>query len=267
MLRQRVITALVLAPAVLWVIFGLPHTYAVALLTVLVLAGAWEWSAFPRFEHATARWLYVGVIAFVLGAGWYLGAHRAELDVLLYASLVWWCLALIWIMVAPTTVSRVTAAIAGLFVLAPTWLALSRLHAHEPQLLLFLLLLVVAADVGAYFAGRRYGRTKLAPRVSPGKTWEGVIGGLIAGAVMAAIGVAWFEMPPTAFVALCAVAVVASIVGDLTESLFKRHAGLKDSGALLPGHGGVLDRVDSITAAAPVFLLGLERLGLLKVVQ
>jgi phosphatidate cytidylyltransferase len=123
---------------------------------------------------------------------------------------------------------------------------------------------VVAADIGAYFAGRQFGRSKLAPRVSPGKTWEGVIGGLAAAAAMAFIGVEWFEKNPVPFMSLCAIVVVASIIGDLTESLFKRHAGLKDSGSILPGHGGVLDRVDSVTAAAPVFLVGLERLGLLR---
>jgi phosphatidate cytidylyltransferase len=124
--------------------------------------------------------------------------------------------------------------------------------------------LVVAADIGAYFAGRRFGRNKLAPRVSPGKTWEGVAGGLVAAALMAAVGVWWFDVSAGRFIALCMVVVVASIVGDLTESLFKRHAGLKDSGTILPGHGGVLDRVDSVTAAAPVFLLGLQVLGLMR---
>jgi phosphatidate cytidylyltransferase len=143
-------------------------------------------------------------------------------------------------------------------------LALARLHAHGPQLLLFLFLLVVAADVGAYFAGRRFGRNKLAPRVSPGKTWEGVLGGFVAAALLAAFGVWWFAVDAPRFLGLCMIVVVASIIGDLTESLFKRHAGLKDSGTLLPGHGGLLDRVDSVTAAAPVFLVGLERLGLLR---
>jgi phosphatidate cytidylyltransferase len=161
-------------------------------------------------------------------------------------------------------VNWATASIAGFFVLVPAWLALARLHASDPQLLLYLLLLVVAADIGAYFAGRRFGKNKLAPRVSPGKTWEGVLGGLAASALMALIGVRWFEVSAASFIGLCALVVAASIVGDLTESLFKRHAGLKDSGSLLPGHGGLLDRVDSITAAAPVFLVGLDRLGLLR---
>jgi phosphatidate cytidylyltransferase len=159
--------------------------------------------------------------------------------------------------------NRYAAMVAGLLVLVPAWLALVRLHAIAPNLMLFLLLLVVAADVGAYFGGRTFGKHKLAPQVSPGKTWEGVYGGLIAGALLAVIGVFWFRMSIAPFIALCVVVVIASVIGDLTESLFKRHAGLKDSGSLLPGHGGVLDRIDSVTAAAPLFLIGLERLGLL----
>jgi phosphatidate cytidylyltransferase len=130
--------------------------------------------------------------------------------------------------------------------------------------MLFLLLLVVAADIGAYFAGRQFGRNKLAPRVSPGKTWEGVLGGIGGAGIVAGVGVSFFEVPIGPFVGLSLVTVLASVVGDLTESLFKRHAGVKDSGSLLPGHGGVLDRVDSVTAAAPIFLVGLERLGLFR---
>jgi phosphatidate cytidylyltransferase len=264
MLRQRVITALILAPLVLLVILWVPHPITAAVLSLLVVAGAWEWSAFPGFTQYSARLAYVAFIAACVTAAWFIGIFNTQLDLLLYAALAWWVLALLWIAFAPGKVNRATAALAGLFVLVPVWLALVRLHAQYPQLLLFLLLLVVAADIGAYFAGHRFGEHKLAPRVSPGKTWEGVFGGMLAAALMAAVGVWWFKMNTVPFMALCIVVAVASVVGDLTESLFKRHAGLKDSGSLLPGHGGVLDRVDSVTAAAPVFLIGLERLGLLR---
>ena len=264
MLRQRVITALILAPFVIFVILWVPHLITAAVLALLVAAGAWEWSAFPGFTRAATRLAYVAMIAACVGLTWYVGIDSFGSTMLLYASLAWWALALVWIALAPGNVNRVTAAIAGLFALVPVWLALVRLHAQGPQLLLFLLLLVVAADIGAYFAGRAFGKHKLAPRVSPGKTWEGVGGGLTAAAVMAAFGVWWFNMDTLPFMALCILVAIASVVGDLTESMFKRHAGLKDSGNLLPGHGGVLDRVDSVTAAAPVFLIGLERLGLLR---
>lgn len=264
MLRQRVITALVLAPFVFLVILWVPHPLTAAVLALLVVAGAWEWSAFPGFTQYSARLAYVAFIALCVVATWCIGVDNAQLDLLLYAALTWWVLALLWIALAPGKVNRLTAVVAGLLVLVPVWLALVRLHARAPQLLLFLLLLVVAADIGAYFAGRAFGKHKLAPKVSPGKTWEGVFGGLAAAALMAAAGVWWFNMNAVPFMALCILVAVASVIGDLTESLFKRHAGLKDSGSLLPGHGGVLDRVDSMTAAAPVFIIGLERLGLLR---
>jgi phosphatidate cytidylyltransferase len=264
MLRQRVITALVLAPFVLLVILWVPHPVTAAILAFLVAAGAWEWSAFPGFTHRSARLAYVAFITACVALAWYIGVDSVQSSLLLYASLGWWVLALLWIGLAPGSVNRATAAVAGLFALVPVWLALVRLHAQGPQLMLFLLLLVVAADIGAYFAGRALGKHKLAPRVSPGKTWEGVGGGLVAAALMAAFGVWWFNMDTLPFMALCVLVTIASVVGDLTESMFKRHAGLKDSGNLLPGHGGVLDRVDSVTAAAPVFLIGLERLGLLR---
>jgi phosphatidate cytidylyltransferase len=263
MLRLRVITALLLAPFVLAAIFFLPRQGMVAILALLVAAGAWEWAAFAGFTRSSAKAAYVALVLLCIAALWFTGV-RTSAQVVLDAAVLWWCVALCWVLLSPGLVSSATAAVAGFLVLVPAWLALSQLHAHNPQLMLFLLLLVVAADVGAYFAGRRFGRIKLAPRVSPGKTWEGVGGGVLGATVIALVGVVWLGMPFVPFIGLCVVVVLASIVGDLTESLFKRHAGLKDSGNLLPGHGGVLDRVDSITAAAPVFLLGLQALGLLR---
>ena len=130
-------------------------------------------------------------------------------------------------------------------------------------LVIFVLLLAWAADIGAYFAGRTFGRLRLAPTVSPNKTWEGVIGGLAAGLLVALAARAWFELPALAFLSLCSAAVLVSIVGDLLESMFKRQRGLKDSGSLLPGHGGVLDRIDSLTSSVPLLALGLGWLGLI----
>jgi phosphatidate cytidylyltransferase len=260
MLRQRIVTALILAPLVLLVIFWAPPALVMAILAGLMLAGAWEWSAFPGLRSTAARLAYVLAIAAAIAAIW-LSGTGPEHAALLYCAIVWWMVALGWIVLFPGHANRGITALVGPLVLAPTWLALVQLHRFDPQWILFLLLLVVAADVGAYFGGRRFGRHKLAPRVSPGKTWEGVIGGGVAAAVMAGIGVFWFNVQALPFIVLCIVVVVASIVGDLTESLFKRHAGLKDSGTLLPGHGGVLDRIDSVTAAAPFFVVGARQFG------
>lgn len=267
MLKLRVITALILAPLVLLAIFSVPHPVTAAVLGVLVVLGAWEWSAFPGFKRPSVRLLYTLAIAGSLSVLWWVGVASRELDFLLPLAVLWWVLALLWICFRPGQVNAVAAAIAGALVLLPSWLALVRLHAHGPQpsgpqLLTFLLLLVVAADVGAYFAGRSFGRHKLAPRVSPGKTWEGVAGGLAGAALLTLAGALWFSLPLVPFVLLGVAVAVVSVIGDLTESLFKRHAGVKDSGNLLPGHGGILDRVDSLTAAAPFFLLGMQLLGL-----
>jgi phosphatidate cytidylyltransferase len=184
-------------------------------------------------------------------------------DSVLGIAVLWWIVALVWVVRFAGRVSGLSAGLAGVLVLVPAWLALVQLHEISRQLVLLLILLVVAADVGAYFGGRTFGKHKLAPTVSPGKTWEGVAGGLVAALLMATAGVYWLNLNAWPFLGLVAAVVFASIVGDLTESMFKRHAGLKDSGSLLPGHGGVMDRVDSVTAAAPFFLLGLERLGLI----
>lgn len=264
MLKQRIITALALGAIALLVIFFVPQTAMMAILALLVIAGAWEWSAFLGSTNRAVRFAYVALVAAGIAATWLLWDQAALRDALLYAAVVWWLVAFFWIISLPGTVNSAAAGLAGLLVLVPAWLALVRLHAYSPELLLFLLLLVVAADVGAYFSGRRFGKNKLAPRVSPGKTWEGVIGGVVGAIVVAAIGLSWFNVPALPFMGLSVVVIFASIVGDLTESLFKRHAGVKDSGSLLPGHGGVLDRVDSVTAAAPVFLVGIERLGLFR---
>ena len=148
--------------------------------------------------------------------------------------------------------------------LVPSWVALVHIDAHwgnGAQWTLFILALAFAADIGAFFAGRQFGRAHLAPRVSPNKTWEGVAGGMLLALLVALAGTVWFGQRAAAFVPLCLVAAGFSVVGDLTESLLKRHVHLKDSGRLFPGHGGVLDRIDSVTAATPVMALGLIWLG------
>lgn len=265
MLRQRVITALILAPLALLVILWVPHVVTSGAMVLLVLAAAWEWSAFVGLTRRLQRAAYVALIALCVAAIWILQTHhRDQVDSVLGIALLWWVAALIWVARFGGRVNGFSAALAGVLVLVPAWLALVQLHEVSRQLVLLLVLLVVAADVGAYFGGRTFGKHKLAPTVSPGKTWEGVAGGLVAALLMATAGVYWLNLNAWPFLGLVAAVVFASIVGDLTESMFKRHAGLKDSGSLLPGHGGVMDRVDSVTAAAPFFLVGLERLGLIQ---
>lgn len=263
-LRKRISTAIVLAAILVAIVLFLPRAATLILLTLLVLAGAWEWSAFLHLPGAAKRWLYVGALALLMPLAWLVTQTPEGRQIVLAAAVVWWLIALLWIALAPQRVAPWSAALAGILALVPAWLSLVRLRFDLPrgaEWMLFTLVLVFAADIGAFFAGRRFGRVRLAPAVSPGKTWEGVLGGALAGVLMALLGSAWFAVPAGVFVPLCLAAVAFSIVGDLTESLLKRFAGVKDSGTLFPGHGGVMDRIDSVTGAAPVLLFGLTLLG------
>ena len=262
-LRKRIITALVLAVLFLAVLLWLPPIATVIVVTALVLAGAWEWSAFLRPTLSIARVAYVALLAVLLLGVRYLAVDPEVRHLILVTALVWWLVALGWIIFAPRSVASWSAGLAGVLALVPAWVALVWLRylPNGQYWVLFTLLLVWGADIGAYFAGHRFGRTRLAPDVSPGKTWEGVVGGFALSAIVAVAGSAWFALPLYAFVPLCLAAVGFSIVGDLTESLLKRFAGVKDSGTLFPGHGGVMDRIDSVTGAAPVLFFGLTMLG------
>ena len=262
-LRKRIITAVILAVAFLAVLLWLPPKATVVVVTALVLAGAWEWSAFLRPTGRLARVVYVAIVALLLFGAWTASADRDVRHLIVIVAVAWWLVALGWIIFAPHSVNPLSAGLAGLLALVPAWLALVRLRdlPHGAEWVLFTLFLVWSADIGAYFAGHRFGRIRLAPHVSPGKTWEGVIGGFALSAIVAVAGSVWFGLPLYAFVPLCLAAVAFSIVGDLTESLLKRFAGVKDSGTLFPGHGGVMDRIDSVTGAAPVLFFGLIMLG------
>jgi phosphatidate cytidylyltransferase len=268
MLRQRVMTALLIGLPVIAVLLWLPPHLTVLLFAGVVLMAGWEWSALARLKKPVLRVLYLLVLAAGMLLSWLYLRANAPLNALLQTSLVWWLVALLWILFRPLSMLQPLAVVAGLLVLVPAWLALTLIHLQPsfgPQWVLFLIVMVVSADIGGFLFGRRFGHRKLAPRVSPGKTWEGVAGGLLLSMTVAVAGVWWFKVPTRSFLLLCLFTVGMSVVGDLTESLFKRHAGLKDSSSLLPGHGGVLDRIDSITAAAPVFMLGLLYLGVFGV--
>lgn len=261
MLKQRVITAVVALLALALVLFVVPTLVAELVIALVVLAGAWEWSAFlDKDAAALKRVVYLIAIAAIMaivGMFWPDGVQRV-----LQASLVWWAIALIWLFLFPTPISELLRWICGALVLVPMYVALVLLYQASPPLLLFALLIVWAADIGAYFAGKQFGRVKLAPRISPGKTWEGVFGGLLLVVLLVLGRSLAFETDLMVLIPFCMGIAGVSIVGDLTVSMFKRTAGIKDSGSLFPGHGGVLDRIDSIASAAPLFALGLAWTGL-----
>ena len=258
-MKQRIITAIV-ALAVLGVLlFVMPPIVVRVAIGLLVLAGAWEWSAFLGHSSAAARVPYVVLIGLlILGTATYLAPYTEQL---LMISLVWWAIALVWTFFFPTAIPTSIRWLVGALVLVPLYTALMLLYAADPMLLLFALLIVWVADSGAYLAGKTLGRVKLAPQISPGKTWEGVIGGLVAVVLLIVLRSFKVDTDFAVLVPFCLAVAALSIVGDLTVSMFKRTAGVKDSGTLFPGHGGVLDRIDSVAAAAPLFALGLGWAG------
>jgi phosphatidate cytidylyltransferase len=261
MLKQRIITALILAPLALCGFFLLEGGSFALFIGAVVMLGAWEWARLSGFEAQSARVLYavvVGVLLFLL----YLLPDLAPW--LLVAALIWWLVATWLVLTYPESSEHWSSAVCklviGLLILLPAWqgLVLIKQLPMGNWLILSVMILVWGADIGAYFSGKAFGKRKLAPKVSPGKSWEGLYGGLSACLLITAVvgfSRGW-ALGEIVFALVCAtIVVLISVVGDLTESMFKRKSGVKDSSNLLPGHGGVLDRIDSLTAAIPVFAL------------
>lgn len=264
MLKQRVITALILAPLALWGIWEFSSPLFALAIAVIFSLGAWEWTRLSGLHKRPGRAIYVAVMAAMMYGVYLLLQKQNWSLVLLVLALMWWAMALMTVLTYPQSGTlwraAVTRGVAGVFIMLPAWAAMVLLHREfGPGYVILLVMLIWGADTGAYFAGRRFGKHKLAARVSPGKTWEGVLGGMALALAVAVVATVWLEPTGTmpAFLVLVLLTVGISVLGDLVESLFKRIADLKDSGGLLPGHGGVMDRIDSLTAAAPMFTLGL----------
>ncbi len=270
MFRQRVITALILAPLMIIGIFFLPLKPFAVFIAFIATLGAWEWANISGYER---KWERIGYASFVLVC-LYISARFLSIypDLLIYYLVVgalWWAFAFALVRRYPggTGVwdARLVRAILGLCVLLPMWVGFMHLkqQPHSSLLIILVMLIVWGADTGAYFSGKRWGNTKLAPHVSPGKSWAGFWGGfatslLVGGLFGLGLDVwlqplAWFDYGQ--LLAISGVTMVVSVLGDLVESMMKRHRGIKDSSSLLPGHGGVLDRIDSMAAAVPVFAL------------
>lgn len=265
MLKQRIITAIVIIPPLLAALYLLPTVGIVMVFGGIIAAAAWEWSGLCGLARAR-RGIYVVLVLALGGAAVVVGLTNRDLAQLALAlACAWWA----WLAFELTRASGglyssgAGKLVNGILTLVPAWLALSVLHASDPRrplLLLFLLVMVAVADTAAYAVGHAWGRTKLAPSISPGKTVEGVIGGVVGVMLLAYFcGTMVWDFGGRrlgAWIGLNAIAGLVSVIGDLSESKLKRVAGAKDSGKLLPGHGGVLDRIDALTAAAPVFAWG-----------
>lgn len=269
MLKQRVITALVLAPLMIGGIFFLPLYEFGLFIGLIATVAAWEWANLAGFDKQPSRIFYAFAMAAAISVAIQLQGQSEFRDYSLMAGATWWLLALALVLSYPKTAdawSNLAArSIFGFLVLIPMWVGFTYLKAqeHSNWLIVYLMLVIWGADTGAYFAGKTWGKAKLAPKVSPGKSWAGFWGGLATSMLVAAVfayvwhhnihalsGLAVFKL-----MLIAAITTLASVLGDLTESMLKRQRGIKDSSNLLPGHGGVLDRIDSMASAVPVFAL------------
>ncbi|ULQ46119.1 phosphatidate cytidylyltransferase [Flagellatimonas centrodinii] len=273
MLLPRLLTALILLPLLLGLVWFAPTVWVYAVFAGVGGLAAREWAALCAWgRRPGAGVAYGGLVVGMLAVAWCLPARDQWLPWLLGLAALHWLAAVFWLRAGPTRLAALAdsplSAVQGLLLLSTTMLACAHLHAQPDGAvkLLFAFFLVFAADVGAYLAGRNLGRHKLAPAISPGKTLEGAVGGLVLCGLWALTAGVWIfaiqGWAAVGLVVLCLVVAAGSVVGDLLESAFKRAAGVKDSGQLLPGHGGVLDRVDSVVAALPLFTFGLMLMGL-----
>ena len=272
MLKTRIITALILAPIAIGGIFFLPPMGFALFTGAIITAAAWEWANMSGIESPAGRIAYALVTAALL-----YGLLNVSFVAVLWLALVWWFVGFLLVRSYPSGSDKwgsvPARAVMGLFVLVPAWVGLNHLRTGGFQfgdstdnllLILYVFCVVWVADIGAYFAGRAFGKAKLAPRVSPGKSWAGVWGGLVAVGIFALV-VSTLASAGTGETLLLVAASLAtglvSVLGDLLESMLKRFRGIKDSSHLLPGHGGIMDRIDSLTAAIPVFALIITQLG------
>lgn len=271
-LKTRIITALILAPIAIGGIFFLPPLGFALFTGAIITIGAWEWANMSGMTSQLARVVYAAVAAAVM-----YGLLNVSAVAVLWLAVIWWFICFLMVRSYPAGSERwgglPVRAVMGLLVLVPAWVGLNHLRtgsfqfgdvANNLLVILFVFCVVWVADIGAYFAGRAFGKAKLAPRVSPGKSWAGVWGGLVAVAVFAVIvsQLASAPMDQTLLLVIASLATgLVSVLGDLLESMLKRFRGIKDSSQLLPGHGGIMDRIDSLTAAIPVFALIITQLG------
>jgi len=264
-LSQRILTAIVLVALLLGCLFAGNQKLWAVLLGAFVCVAAWEWSCLVGWRQVQARVIYTVLVTlplpllYILTAPWTAG-------VVLFGT-AWWCIAAVMVFYyqaggQPVPASQPACYLLGCFMLFPAWAGLVSFfpHPHGVRLLLLFFVMICLADSAAFFAGRRWGKKKLASRVSPGKSWEGFFAGVLA-SILPGLVYAWYENVPglagPGLVLLCVISAIFSVIGDLFVSMMKRNANVKDSSHLLPGHGGVLDRIDSIAAAAPVFTTGI----------
>jgi len=263
MLEQRIIVAVILGALIILAVFTLPNYLLNFIFALVVLLGAWEWADLSGLSGVGWKVFYIAFVSALLVVTKAFAEPHHVRAILLIAAL-WWAGVVVMLAMYEThwlqkDWLQQVLGYSGFIVLVPAWLALDYLHKEDPDVLMFLLALVWVVDITAYFAGKWFGKKKLAVQLSPGKSREGLWAALLASLVLVIAGIYLLELDKIMwfyFGCLCLLTALISVVGDLYESLLKRNAGVKDSGKILPGHGGMLDRIDSLTAAAPGFALG-----------
>lgn len=271
MLIQRILAAIVLIPLVILCLFFLPLMGFISIMVIICGLCAWEWAQFLQIKTIKNRLLFALIFTLFIAIIYYLStlmnSQASIFKYILLASLIWWLVALLLVISYPNSVriwkNKCIKTLFACFTLVPFFIGMVELrqinYSHDSFQgafwLLYVLVLVWATDSGAYFAGRAFGKHKLAPKVSPGKTIEGLLGGVILSLLISVIVYLsnYFTISLYNLMVSSIFAILVSVLGDLTESMFKREANIKDSGHLIPGHGGILDRIDSLTAAIPVF--------------
>ncbi len=270
-MKTRIITGLILGTAFIVAIFMLSPYWMSIVFATLIVIGAFEWAKLSDVSSFLVKIAYSTLLIFLMVLGWKFLQIATTIVPVMVTAAIWWLLALFWVMNYPMGNQKnfsniMVKLFSGVLVMLPAWMGLVYLHQqYSPAWVIYIMVLIWVADSGAYFAGKKWGKRKLAPKVSPGKSWEGVYGAITAGVLYAIFGLWWLNIETQSifyFVVLSIIIVPVSVLGDLFESMVKRHSGHKDSGNILPGHGGIMDRIDSLTAAVPVFVLGILVLGI-----
>lgn len=263
MLKQRVISAAILAPPGIAAIFLLPKAGFELLIALVLTLGIWEWSRLAGIRVPSKRLAFTFLICLSAQAILYYLPHQT----IILTGCLWWLAAMVWLAIPKfrpdnSALSMLIKSLAAVLAIVPAYAALNWLRSSEleSKIILILFFIIWAADIGAYFTGKSLGKNKLAPQISPGKTWEGLLGGLFSAALIAFLAyqlVPMNNLSANHFILLAAVTALFSVEGDLIISLFKRQESLKDTSQLIPGHGGILDRFDSLLSASPIFATGL----------
>lgn len=259
MLKFRLITALIMIPLVTASIFYLPPLTFLSVAMLVILMAGWEWSQLAGIDHPIKKLTYLVLLALTLVL-----AISIPVFFVVFIAITWWVVAILLLALYPKGSAywgkgSMARGFMGLLVLMPCWIGLIILQGFSPEVLMFCLALIWCVDSAAYFVGKKWGAHKMVPAISPGKSYEGFIAGLIAALLIGILGLWLLEVSPQRsllFLGLCMFGGgILTVLGDLFESMVKRQSHCKDSGTLLPGHGGIMDRIDSMTTAIPFFAL------------